>query len=167
MVPKARSRPESTGKKWVKSIPLNIHRSSRDFCSVWAFTHWVKMRNRVRARGYWSKPHFSLPYPWIWVINLSGHRIQTADGTPLLIVARALGYRHLSAPGGGDLRPALIPKLVQKQCDHRLGVPGRVTQTALQPLDLAVVVGVWTKQAHARRLQGQTTQLQHAPHPTQ
>src|SRR5215831_16517288 len=58
--------PESTGKKWVKSIPLNIHRSSRDFCSVWAFTHWVKMRNRVRARGYWSKPHFSLPYPWIW-----------------------------------------------------------------------------------------------------
>src|SRR5262249_30856634 len=103
----------------------------------------------------------------VQIINLSGHRIQTADSTPLLIVARALGYRHLSAPGGGDLRPALIPKLVQKQCDHRLGVPGRVTQTALQPLDLAVVVGVWTKQAHARRLQGQTTQLQHAPHPTQ
>src|SRR5215813_13246623 len=62
--------PESTGKKWVKSIPLNIHRSSRDFCSVWAFTHWVKMRNRVRARGYWSKPHFSLPYPWIWAHNI-------------------------------------------------------------------------------------------------
>src|SRR5262249_11180804 len=65
------NKPESTGKKWVKSIPLNIHRSSRDFCSVWAFTHWVKMRNRVRARGYWSKPHFSLPYPWIWVIKYS------------------------------------------------------------------------------------------------
>src|SRR5262249_16380416 len=95
MVPKARSRPESTGKKWVKSIPLNIHRSSRDFCSVWAFTHWVKMRNRVRARGYWSKPHFSLPYPWIWdTKSLLSHRLRLAQCTLVVSCTAAEPVMH-------------------------------------------------------------------------
>jgi hypothetical protein len=48
--------PKSTGKKWMKPISLSIHRPSRDFSPVGAFTHRVKMRNRAKAHIDWPKP---------------------------------------------------------------------------------------------------------------
>ena len=102
----------------------------------------------------------------IEVVHLSGQGIERADRAPLLIVARPLRHRRLQAPGGRDLRPALIAKLIQKHRPHGIRVPRGVAQTAVQPPHLAAVVGIRTEQAGTRGVKPQPTALQHAPHAT-
>ena len=102
----------------------------------------------------------------IEVVHLSGQGIERADRAPLLIVARALRHRGFPSPGRRDFRPALIAKLIQKQCHHGVRVPRGVAQTAVQPAYLAAVVGIRTEQAGTRGVKSQPTALQHAPDAT-
>src|SRR5262249_33589111 len=99
----------------------------------------------------------------IQVIDLPGQGIQAPDGAPLLIIACPPHHLRLYAPGGSDRGPALIAKFIQEQRHDRFRVAGRVTQTALQPSDLAAVGGIGAEQLRARRAQRQATGLQYPP----
>lgn len=103
----------------------------------------------------------------IQVVHLPSQRIERPEGASLLIVARPLCHHCLTAPGGGDLGPTLIPKLVQEQRSHRVRVARCVAQTAVHPPYLAAVVGIGAEQPGARRVHPQITSLQHPPHSTQ
>ena len=54
----------------------------------------------------------------IEIVHLASQGIERPNGAPLLIVACPLRHGRLQSPGGGDFRPALIAKLIQKQRDH-------------------------------------------------